>query len=94
MSAGSFEGLPRVPISVFKANPARYEGTGALVTSHGRVRAAFVPVDDGSAADGVDVESIKAQLLLLSRIRNNEVVARELEELAASRDRDRVPEPR
>ncbi|MGO4537016.1 hypothetical protein [Leifsonia sp. 2MCAF36] len=82
--------LPRVPISAFKTNPVRYLETGALVTNHGKVRAAFVPVDDTD--DGLD--GIKAQLGLLARMTAPEDVASELAELAASRDSELVGDAR
>jgi hypothetical protein len=84
--------LPRVPISAFKANPAHYLETGALVTTHGHVRAAFVPVDDEAADPALD--TVKAQLKLLTRMRRPEDVAAELRDLRATRDGEEVGEPR
>lgn len=86
------DALPRVPISTFKANPAHYLASGALVTNHGRVRAAFVPVVDEEPEPGLD--ALKAQLRMLTRLRQPEHVADELAALAASRDSERVERPR
>lgn len=85
--------LPHVPISEFKANPARYLGTGAVVTNHGRPRATFLPVDD-PARDADRAESAKATLRLLYRIQSADDVSDELAELSAQRDRDVVDEAR
>ncbi|MGN6760886.1 MAG: hypothetical protein ACTHJI_06130 [Leifsonia sp.] len=82
--------LPRVPISAFKSNPVRYLETGALVTNHGKVRAAFVPIaEPDDALDGV-----KAQLRLLARMSSPEDVADELAELSAGRDSETVGDAR
>ncbi len=82
--------LPRVSISDFKANPVRYSD-GAMVTNHGRDQFVFLPV----AADAPqNLDSIKAQLLLLTKVKNSDDVARQLAELAASRDDALVDEPR
>lgn len=81
-------GLPQVAISAFKANPARYLETGALVTAHGHIRAAFVPLDEEPADSGLD--AVKAQLSLLGRMTDPEDVAEELRELRAARDADRL----
>lgn len=83
------DGLARVSISSFKANPARYIESGALITNHGRVRAAFVPVvDDESSRE--DLRDIKAQLLLLSSLRDPVQVTEELRELSDSRDQELI----
>ena len=82
--------LPRVPISAFKSNPVRYLETGALVTNHGQVRAAFLPVDDADDR----LEGIKAQLALLARMIPPEDVAAELADLSASRDSETVGDAR
>ena len=87
----STDHLPRVPISQFKANPARYLGTGAIVTNHGKDRATFLPVrerDDRSA------EAAKATLRVLYKVQPTDDVAAELAELSAARDQDPVGEPR
>lgn len=84
--------LPHVPISTFKANPAHYLETGALVTTHGHVRAAFVPMNEPDDLPGLD--SVKAQLKLLSRMRQPEHVADELRDLRRTRDSEGIGEPR
>lgn len=81
--------LPRVSISSFKANPVRYIESGALITNHGHVRAAFVPVLDDEGAR-TDLQDVKAQLLLLSSLRDPEHVAEELRELSRSRDGESI----
>ncbi|MDN4615872.1 hypothetical protein P5G50_15585 [Leifsonia sp. F6_8S_P_1B] len=86
------KGLPHVPISTFKANPAHYLETGALITTHGHVRAAFVPMDEPDELPGLD--SVKAQLKLLSRMRQPDHVAEELRDLRRTRDSEDVGEPR
>lgn len=82
--------LPRVPISQFKANPARYLSTGAIVTNHGRARATFLPVDD---ADAGRTDAAKATLRLLYRVQAGDDVAAELAELSAQRGQDLLGEP-
>ncbi len=84
------EGLPRVPISEFKANPVRYSG-GVMVTNHGRDQFVFLPIVDSVPHD---LASVKAQLLLLTTVSNPSDVAAELAEVAASRDSERVGDPR
>ncbi|MFP3465948.1 hypothetical protein SB754_10630 [Leifsonia sp. SIMBA_070] len=92
MIISSADDLPRVSISAFKSNPVRYLETGALITNHGRVRAAFTPVEDATEDDRLD--SIKAQLALLMRLQSPEDVAEELAALSADRDADTVGEAR
>ncbi|WP_374010009.1 hypothetical protein [Leifsonia sp. LS-T14] len=90
MKIAPADDLPRVPISAFKSNPVRYLETGALVTNHGKVRAAFVPVDDTD--DGL--EGVKAQLGLLARMTDPDDVAAELADLSASRSSEVVGDAR
>jgi len=90
MRIAQSDDLPRVPISAFKSNPVRYLETGALVTNHGKVRAAFLPVDDPDDR----LEGIKAQLSLLARMSPPEDVAAELADLSASRDSEVVGDAR
>lgn len=85
--------MPLVPISEFKANPARFLTSGAVVTNHGRPRARFIPIDaDGDEAGGL--ETAKATLTALYRLQPDDDVAAELAELAASRADDVLGEPR
>ncbi|HEV7183696.1 MAG TPA: hypothetical protein VGN33_04305 [Leifsonia sp.] len=92
-STAELKSLPLVPISAFKSNPAHYLETGGLVTTHGHVRAAFVPVDDDDAA-GPALDVVKAQLKLLTRMRRPEDVTAELRDLRASRNREEDGAPR
>lgn len=95
LTAADVDGLPHVPISTFKANPAHYLATGAAVTTHGRVTAAFLPVVDDSVQDpDPAIEATKAQLRLLARLADREAVEEERRRLSASRDADTVPEAR
>ena len=91
LTAAEIDRLPHVPITTFKSNPAHYLASGAAVTTHGRVSAAFVPVaDDPEKESGVALEGAKARLRLLARLADDELVADELERLSASRDADAV----
>jgi hypothetical protein len=95
LSAADVDGLPHVPISTFKANPAHYLKTGAAVTTHGRVSAAFLPVVDDAVGTGDPaLEATKAQLRLLARLTDREAASEELLRLSASRDADTVPDAR
>ncbi|WP_025158605.1 hypothetical protein [Leifsonia aquatica] len=95
LTAADVDGLPHVPISTFKANPAHYLTTGAAVTTHGRVSAAFLPVvDDAARETEPTLETTRAQLRLLSRLVDREAVAEERRRLSVSRDADAVPDPR
>ena len=82
--------LPRVAISEFKANPVKYS-RGVTVTNHGRDQFVFLPV---AADERQDLESVKAQLRLLSRLRNPSDVAIELAEISESRDGEHVGDAR
>ncbi|QNE37419.1 hypothetical protein [Leifsonia shinshuensis] len=95
LTAAEIDRLPHVPISTFKSNPAHYLKSGAAVTTHGRVSAAFIPVsDDTDQKSDTALEAAKARLRLLARLADDEVVTEELERLTASRDTDMVGEPR
>jgi hypothetical protein len=95
LTAADVDGLPHVPISTFKANPAHYLTTGAAVTTHGRVSAAFLPVFDDSALENDPaLEATKAQLRLLARLTDRDAVDEERRRLSASRDADAAPEAR
>lgn len=86
--------VPIVPISEFKANPARFIESGAIVTNHGKPRARFVPIDAESLAlDARAAESAKATLRALYRLQPEDDVMAELAELAASRDADVLGDP-
>jgi hypothetical protein len=95
LTAAEIDGLPHVPISTFKSNPAHYLKSGAAVTTHGRVSAAFIPVsDDRDQNPDAALEAAKARLRLLARLADDDVVAEELQRLSASRDADMVGEAR
>ncbi|MCI0156161.1 hypothetical protein KNO15_05565 [Leifsonia shinshuensis] len=95
LTAAEIDRLPHVPITTFKANPAHYLTSGAAVTTHGRVSAAFVPVaDDAEKGSDAALEGAKARLRLLARLADADLVAEELERLSASRDADAVGEAR
>lgn len=86
--------VPVVPISEFKANPARFMTSGAIVTNHGKPRARLVPIDSGEAANTRGtVDAAKAALAVLYGIQPADDVEAELEELSASRDADIVGDP-
>lgn len=81
--------IPVVPISEFKANPARFIESGAIVTNHGKPRAQFVPIDAESGARATRAaDAAKATLRALYRVQRGADVMAELAELAASRDAD------
>lgn len=87
--------VPIVPISEFKTNPAKFMESGAVVTNHGKPRARLVPVgSDERQRDREAIASAKAALSVLYRLQSADDVATELAELAASRDREVVGEPR
>ncbi|WP_426624796.1 hypothetical protein ACPPVW_01500 [Leifsonia sp. McL0607] len=46
LTAAEIDRLPHVPISTFTSNPAHYLTSGAAVTTHGGVSAAFIRVAD------------------------------------------------
>ncbi|MGN6128565.1 MAG: hypothetical protein ACTHON_18555 [Humibacter sp.] len=89
MDQDRIENLPEVSISAFKVNPSAYLVSGAVITNHGRRRAAFVPLDGAPRASG-GLDEVKAQLALLSRTADPEDVAAELAELSASRDAELI----
>lgn len=86
---GPTAGLPRVPITVFKVNPSAYLVSGALVTNHGNPRAAFLPIG-GATSAGESLADVKAQLLMLNRMREPSDAAQELGELTATRDAETI----
>lgn len=95
LTTAEIDGLPHVPITTFKANPAHYLTSGAAVTTHGRVSAAFIPVsEDAESATETTIEAAKTRLRLLARLAEDDVVTEELERLRASRDADTVGEAR
>ncbi|UJP11181.1 hypothetical protein L2X99_06375 [Microbacterium sp. KUDC0406] len=77
---------PRVPISVFKANPVAYADTGAVVLVHNRPRMRVVPI---VSASDPELAAVKARLRLLNALIDSDAVKEEREELARDRDRDR-----
>lgn len=86
--------MPIVPISEFKANPARFMTSGAVVTNHGKPRARLVPIDPSdSARDRGVVDAAKAALTVLYDVQPEDDVAAELAELAADRDAEIVGRP-
>lgn len=86
--------VPVVPISEFKANPARFMKSGAVVTNHGKPRARLVPMGPGETDNTVGlVDAAKAALAVLYSIQPADDVAVELEQLSASRDADTVGDP-
>lgn len=85
--ANQIDDLPRVPISAFKVNPSAYLTTGAVVTNHGRPRAAFVPIE-GAPRARRSLDEVKAQLLMLTRMTDPDEAASELAALSASRAAD------
>ncbi|GAB3395210.1 hypothetical protein GCM10027568_26950 [Humibacter soli] len=89
MDQDRIDDLPEVSISAFKVNPSAFMVSGAVVTNHGRRRAAFVPLDDEPRANA-KLDEVKAQLALLSRTADPDDVARELAELSASRDAELI----
>ncbi len=95
LTAAEIDRLPHVPISTFKSNPAHYLASGAAVTTHGRVSAAFVPVADNTdTRPNAALEGAKARLRLLARLADDDLVAEELDRLSAARDSDAVGEAR
>lgn len=95
MTAAELAALPRVPMSTFKTNPSRYVTTGAAVTTHGHISAAFIPVhDDTGPTPDAALEASKAQLRLLARLADAGTVAEELRQLSSSRDGEQVGEAR
>ncbi|MGY1550214.1 type II toxin-antitoxin system Phd/YefM family antitoxin [Microbacterium sp. A588] len=86
--------VPVVPISEFKANPAKFMTSGAVVTNHGKPQARLVPIvsADSRRISGV-VDAAKVALTVLYGIQPAEDVAAELNELSASRDARIVGEP-
>ena len=61
--------VPVVPISEFKANPARYMKSGAVVTNHGKPRARLVPIDiEESGVALAATQAAKAALTVLYSI--------------------------
>lgn len=91
MDAGEAVGLPEVPMTTFKVNPAGYLTTGAVVTSHGKPRAAFVPID-GAPSRRRQLDEIKSQLRMLVRLAEPESASlrEELEQLAAARGAEQI----
>lgn len=86
--------MPVVPISEFKANPARFMTSGAVVTNHGKPRARLVPIDPhDSARDRGVVDAAKAALTVLYDVQPEDDVAAELAELATDRDAEIVGRP-
>lgn len=95
LTAAEIDRLPHVPISTFKSNPAHYLTSGAAVTTHGRVSAAFIPVSsETESTPDAALEAAKARLRLLARLADDDLVAEELGRLSASRDADTVGEAR
>jgi hypothetical protein len=95
LTAAEIARLPHVPITAFKSNPSHYLASGAAVTTHGRVSAAFIPItDEREKASETALEEAKARLRLLSRLADEELVAEELERLSTSRGADAVGEAR
>lgn len=60
------------------------------MTNHGKDQFVFLPVATASVDD---LDSVKAQLLLLAKLRNPDDVARELLEIADSRSSEFVGDP-
>lgn len=86
--------VPIVPISEFKANPARFMTSGAVVTNHGKPRARLVPIAPDEEDVGASVvAAAKASLRVLYRLQPDGDVAAELDELAAARDADLLEDP-
>lgn len=95
LTAAEIELLPHVPISTFKANPAHYIRSGAAVTTHGRVSAAFIPITDETGQEsGTALEAAKTRLRLLARLADHDVVAEELRRLSAGREAETVGDAR
>lgn len=87
----STDRLPRVPISEFKANPARFLTTGAVVTNHGKERATFLPLD--VQTDAEQAAAAKDTLRLLYRVQSTQDAEAEAAELSAERNHDWVEPP-
>jgi prevent-host-death family protein len=86
--------VPIVSISEFKANPARFMRTGAVVTNHGRPRARLVPIDpQESVRADTTADAAKAALRVLYRLQSEADVADELADLSAIRDADIIGDP-
>lgn len=87
--------VPVVSISEFKANPARFMQTGAVVTNHGKPRARLIPIESGQPqGSGEQGEAAKAALRVLYRLQSGVEVAEELADLSAARDADAIGDPR
>ena len=87
--------VPVVSISEFKANPARFMETGAVVTNHGKPRARLIPIESGDPQGGGEqAEVAKAALRVLYRVQPEAEVAEELAALSAARDADAIGDPR
>ncbi|MEN2737044.1 hypothetical protein ABCS02_04565 [Microbacterium sp. X-17] len=95
LTAAEIDLLPHVPISTFKANPAHYIHSGAAVTTHGRVSAAFIPVSDETGQEPqAALEAAKTRLRLLARLSDPDVVADELRRVSAARNEETVGDAR
>jgi hypothetical protein len=79
------DNLPQVPMTEFKTNPSAYLASGAVITNHGRPRAAFIPIE-GAPSARKKLDELKAQLLMLTRLTDPAAAAEELAELTATRD--------
>jgi len=91
MSASALNDLPEVPISVFKANPAAFADTGAVVLVHGQPRLRVTPIAMPSAPS---IAEVKTRLRLLNELVDPVLAEAEARELARERDADVQDTPR